>query len=607
MKRILTLLVFASVCTGAFAYEVTESEALTAAARFLGSSAARLTVAGRNGTKATAQDAAPAYHVFNRQGGGFAIIAGDNCLQPVIGYSESGRIDLQDMPDALVMMLDDISRSVRSRRAAGQIPDSKTLKAWDDIDKGRTKAGTPVKFLATPEWAQSNPFNDACPLIGGQRTLTGCVCTALCEIMCHYGWPASGTGSVPEYTVAGGSTYGGYDLGTVYDWDHIQLLRTQQNAMMASDAVKANLAQMHKDVGMVMQAEYGLSATGAFSFNVVPYFCGRFGFNKAARIASREMYDTEAWEQLLMAEIDKGHPVFYSGVNSDQAGHAFLVDGYDDGHCFRVNFGWGGYQNGYYALSYNFSYEQVAIVDLVPDTDGTSQYAKGNIEFFPMALANGYYGFEPDGAILKGTSFKMKTGLLLGGNNGTFDGWIKLVHLDKNGTYIEDVSNARRFMLSTKSYYLTVPEFNGCQLEEDIAFGDCIALYYRNEGEDNWYPVVNGNGTSNTPYHPLTPYGSIQVEKDYKVGDPFYLTLSNMDIPYIHSLSIFDTSWNNVHISTEWRFFLNGELKKTVALNETDRYFILPEAGEWTVIATVTQANPTVKKRRLTASFTVKP
>jgi len=577
MKRLSVILLLPLVCIFSYAHTVQTQQACDVAKMFFGLST-------RSDDLKLAFSSSELYG-FNRNGGGFVIISGDNTLRPVFGYSDSGSIpSYEDMPDNMKWWLDVLSRSVIQKRKMNVLPDMALLKEWENPRCIMTKSGTVLKYLATPEWDQSAPFNNKCPVDAGGRAYAGCLPIALCEIMTYYQWP-------PKVDADG--------YGTVYNWDELSKV-TGKNASGKSDAVKENLAQLVYDVGRTAGVVYSSEGTAGLTLYVVSRISGPFRYRKDAKYEKREFYDEPVWQKMITDEIDKGRPVFYSGIDIDaakrQGGHAFVMDGYDSDGLVHINFGWSNGSSGYFWLGEKYFGNQEAIFDFVPDKEGSSVTPDGGLYLSNFKFNSGYYTFNPLTEIKKNQTIKFEVCNFNNDNKGIYYGSVKLVHENKSGVKVEDASNSyNKSGLPVGAVW--IPQIFSGTLYFDIGFGDRIVVYEGSATLGKWNPIKVSKQGETVPYFPLTPYAFIETKGSYVVGERFYLKLFNNDFPYVFG-------GDNGELYTQWKFFLDGELKADIT-DYSARWYNLPQAGTWTVQATVKYIKDDSVKTVLSAQIEV--
>ena len=276
----------------------------------------------------TATTASPsdAYYVFNNDAGGFVIIAGDDAVTPVLGYTSTGSFDAENLPDGLKDLLKSYERQIAALGDNYVANQTATRAAF-----------TGEKLLKTAEWNQMAPFNKYTP----NNYVTGCVATAGAIVMKHHGYPAKGTGS-HSYTLNGQTLTANF--GHTYDWASMPAKYDGTN-----DAAFDGVARLMADLGVAVEMKYAKGGSGASMEDLLTALKKYFGYSKYARLLAIADLGAEVWNDRLRAEIDANRPILYSAVDSNKGGHSFVIDGYKD-ESFSVNWGWGGYCDGFYRI-----------------------------------------------------------------------------------------------------------------------------------------------------------------------------------------------------------------------------------------------------------------
>lgn len=275
---------------------------------------------------ATTASRSDAYYVFNNDAGGFVIIAGDDAVTPVLGYTSTGSFDAENLPDGLKDLLKSYERQIAA--------------LGDNYVANRTAtrtAFTGEKLLKTAEWNQMSPFNKYTP----NNYVTGCVATAGAIVMKHHGYPAKGTGS-HSYTWNGKTLTANFEHD--YDWANMPTKYTVGN-----DEAFDGVARLMSDLGVAVEMKYAKGGSGASMEDLLTALKKYFGYSKYARLLAIADLGAEVWNDRLRAEIDANRPILYSAVDSNKGGHSFVIDGYKD-ESFSVNWGWGGYCDGFYRI-----------------------------------------------------------------------------------------------------------------------------------------------------------------------------------------------------------------------------------------------------------------
>ena len=276
----------------------------------------------------TATTASPsdAYYVFNNDAGGFVIIAGDDAVTPVLGYTSTGSFDAENLPDGLKDLLKSYERQIAALGDNYVANQTATRAAF-----------TGEKLLKTAEWNQMAPFNKYTP----NNYVTGCVATAGAIVMKHHGYPAKGIGS-HTYTWNEQDLTANFEHD--YDWASMPVKYDGTN-----DAAFDGVARLMSDLGVAVEMQYAKGGSGASMEDLLTALKKYFGYSKYARLLAIADLGAEVWNDRLRAEIDANRPILYSAVDSNKGGHSFVIDGYKD-ESFSVNWGWGGYCDGFYRI-----------------------------------------------------------------------------------------------------------------------------------------------------------------------------------------------------------------------------------------------------------------
>ncbi len=301
-------------------------------------------------------------YVFNFDGG-YVIVAADDSSSPILGYSDEGNFIYENAPDGLRFMLDEISRGIVTVVEQGRPVSNDIVSRWKNLEAyGYLHAdkGLPVvEPLIQQRWDQGTPFNlyvpSGCP--------TGCVATAMAQIMKYWEWPVKGTGEHSYYAPLYGQQYANFGA-TTYDWANMIDYYGNGSSQEEREAV----ATLMYHCGVSVDMNYEPSGSGAYSGDVPGAISTYFSYtDRSAFISKGGNYDE--WITLLKSNIDQRFPIYYSG-HGDDGGHAFICDGYDVDGLFHFNFGWGGSYNNYLLIdgeNFEYSGSQGVVVDFVPD------------------------------------------------------------------------------------------------------------------------------------------------------------------------------------------------------------------------------------------------
>lgn len=392
-----------------WAERVTQEDAALVAANFLngGDTTQGTQAPGRNRPirrVALAEEAQ--YYVYeNADGNGWVMVAANDVVQPILAYSPTGKFNADKQPKNVARWLKGYNNQIKFAEE-NNIEATEEVKAkWKNLRKAppvTAQGAVVVAPLIKTTWDQDDPYWNSCPKISGTNTLTGCVATAMAQVMNYWQWPETGEGSA-SVTVSG-TKYTANFSSTTYDWanmiDHYTTYTSGTSTVYISStpttAQKNAVATLMYHCGVAASMTYGTSASGAYTINWGDESegCAENAFWKYFRYKKSEIKSyyrdgysgsvysswTDAnWIAMLKTELDAARPIMYAGADSE-GGHSFVCDGYDDQNYFHFNWGWSGYCDGYYTVNNmvpgtggsgagNGSYneEQDVIIGIVPD------------------------------------------------------------------------------------------------------------------------------------------------------------------------------------------------------------------------------------------------
>lgn len=287
------------------------------------------------------------YYAFNASAAdGYVLVSGDDRMPAVIGYSDEGKFDADAIPDNMREWLETYAEQVRYVQThAGVRIQSST---------DQTSIGNVYPLLGNIKWNQSAPYNNMCPTFSNngttQRTVTGCVATAMAQVMYYHRWPETGTGS-NTYTFNLNSdeqqplTLSADFSQSRYDWANMLPNYTGNETSTQNNAV----AKLMSDCGVAMDMGYGASS-GAVTRIAMNRMPKHFRYDKSIKFIMRDAYTLDKWLSIINGELSSNRPVIHTGA-SNQGGHAFVVDGCNSNGYYHVNWGWNGTSNGYFALT----------------------------------------------------------------------------------------------------------------------------------------------------------------------------------------------------------------------------------------------------------------
>lgn len=324
---------------------VTPEEALAKASSFL-ESRQTLTTRGiapalTNVYTATGKTGDCFYVMADNDNGCFAVISADDRFPDVLAYSDRNGFPAGEIPENVAWWLGLYQQQI-----------SEGLAAPDRLTRSTTfpESRPEIRPLLTTTWDQTDPYNKLCPLVSGMRSVTGCLATAMAQVMNYHKWPDYPKGSNAGYT---------FD-GTVLDWDNMLDSYTSGYTTTQANAVALLMLQCGRAVNM----SYTSYMSGAQPQYTLSGLVNHFDYSLDARMELRDYYSASVWEDMVYSELEAKRPVLYGG-QANLGGHAFVCDGYQNGY-FHFNWGWSGYQDGYFRLN-----------ALNPDAGGTGSFEGG--------------------------------------------------------------------------------------------------------------------------------------------------------------------------------------------------------------------------------------
>ncbi|MDE5609943.1 MAG: C10 family peptidase, partial [Bacteroidales bacterium] len=286
--------------------------------------------------KATKSGEFVPYYIFNvGEGNGFVIVSGDdNTVRRVLAYSETGAFDMEKLPDNVRYWLGFYEEQVKLASASSA-----------PVRKEFESHGTPIvaPLLGDISYNQDAPYNILCPIdrTTRQRSMTGCVATAIVSIAKYYEYPAQGKGTVDYTSSIGNVGRIQADLSkSVYDWRNI-LPTYEGEGVTSTPEQDTAIALLMRDAGYGASMGYKSSASGATINGALLSIVKHLSYDSLASARSRNSYDDDAeWISMLKVSLDSAIPLYYTG-QSVGGGHAFVCDGYDSADYFHINWGWG--------------------------------------------------------------------------------------------------------------------------------------------------------------------------------------------------------------------------------------------------------------------------
>lgn len=263
----------------------------------------------------------------------FVVVSSDTHFSPVLGYSDTS-FDGDNLPANFRWWLACITASMKQGYVSSYTPSTRA---------------TDGSYLCTAQWGQESPYNLKCPKIGGNTGYTGCVATAMAQIMYYYKYPASGSGNNCTYTVVdsrGRTKSCTQSFANPYDWENMKDTYTSWSTNGQA------VATLMFDAGCAVHMQYASDGSGAYTNDAATAFVKNFGYDPlSVNYLTRLYYSDEEWMDIIDNEISNRRPILYSGVDATSGGHAFVFDGIDGKGYVHINWGWDGAANGFYDIA----------------------------------------------------------------------------------------------------------------------------------------------------------------------------------------------------------------------------------------------------------------
>ena len=388
------------------------------------------------------------FFIFNNEDGkGFVIIAADDCVTPILGYSYDNNFAAENLPPNLKGWLDGYAEQIQVATEMRVIATEEIRTEWECLRQGRNlpiKSETAVDHLLSTTWDQNYPYNILCPedpLANGNPTYgyvyAGCEACAMAQILKFWEYPNDAHRVVwheYEHPVYGtlGANYS-YAGGSYY-WNYMPNQLTYSSSTNQINAV----ASLMYHCGVSVEMNYGPSGSEAYSSAAEIAFRAFFDYNNAT-LETKSSYTDTQWISLLKNELDNGRPIFYAGSGPD-GGHAFVCDGYNNNNFFHFNWGWSGGGDGNFSINnlnptvnghqFNFTSGQNAIIGIEPG--GTNSYHLLGMN--DDIKLNGYYG----NIYFFDTQVQEITTEVYNWGNTAFNGSLCAVVFDREGIYMAE-------------------------------------------------------------------------------------------------------------------------------------------------------------------------
>lgn len=273
------------------------------------------------------------------QSGELMLVSAESETPALLGYSDS-YVEGAPMPDALKMMISAYATEIAATRAGRVVMDAPKAASRADFD--------PISPICQTQWNQNSPYNDLAPKIGNSQTYSGCVATAMSQVLKVMEYPAKCSGGTFSYTWTNGGTTLSLNFDDVtLEWD--KMLDTYKSNSPADS--RNAVAVLMNACAIAAKMQFGTDGSGAHSFEMATGLVRNFNCDPTLCSLSRDWFSIAQWNEMIYDEVAAGRAVYYSGATINNDGHAFVIDGYRSEGYFHVNWGWGGLSDGYFLLT----------------------------------------------------------------------------------------------------------------------------------------------------------------------------------------------------------------------------------------------------------------
>ena len=338
MKRITSLAIMSATTLALLAAPLTPEQALK---RVQGNSALKMPSKSGISMKLSfsmqTQKGEPAVYIFDRPASsGYLIVSADDTATPLLGYADSGSFDANNMPPQLEWWLSEYASQIDYASANG------IKNTYAPIANKKE-----IAPLVKTKWNQGTPYNNLCPSVNNIKCPSGCVATAMAQVMKFWNYPEVGTGRVTATLPSGGTGEGFINLAQKpFDWNN--MIDSYSGYDYTNEQGNA-VATLMQAAGYAAKMNYAPGGSGALSINAAISLSKNFKYNPNIQYLQRLYFNASEWNEIVYNELAAGRPILYGG-QSTSVGHEFVCDGYDGNGYFHFNWGWGGMSDGYFIL-----------------------------------------------------------------------------------------------------------------------------------------------------------------------------------------------------------------------------------------------------------------
>lgn len=516
MKKFFTFFILLVVCGFAVAKPIDEATAKQVGQNFLATrtttaafkTGLQLELAVAEKSKAyNAQSSSASiayYYIFNvANGDGFVIVSADDKAIPVLGYSDAADFNPTNIAPQTAKWLEGYKAEIRSIIQSNATQSAEVATQWQELIQGKPLDNTidaSVSPLVQTKWDQSPYYNALCPYDAGaaQRTVSGCVATAMAQVMKFWNYPTTGTGN-HSYNHSSYGTLSANFGATTYNWG------SMPNTVSSSNSAVATLMY---HCGVSVDMNYDVAANGGSGAYVISSqspvtncaeyaFETYFGYKTSLQGVERVNYSQTQWMNLIKGELNAGRPVLYAGFGSG-GGHAFVCDGYDNNDFLHFNWGWSGAYDGYFSVNGlnpggvgtgggtgGFNSGHQAIIGIEPPSSA------------PVTLDLRLYSaitVNPN-PIQYGQSFTVTLDIANYGTSAAqnFSGDYTVAVFNANNEFVATVETMTGMSLDYNKHYTNSLVFSTGSISALTPGEYKIGVYYKTSNATQWTALANGN------------------------------------------------------------------------------------------------------------------
>lgn len=511
MKQLFVLLFTIILTSNLLAKEVSIDHAKKVASNFLTSQTTKLKSTkivdlndvgdifdkNSNNLKSSSETNRDIFLFNNGNNNGFVIVAGDDASTPILGYSLSGSINTDSIPPNFLKWVDNYKKQIQFIKKYNIKQTEAIKELWSNEYPILKSVQESVAPLINTKWGQGSPYNEYCPkALLLNRTLTGCVATAMAQIMKYWNYPEQGQG-FHSYNCDFYGTQSANFGATTYQWSSMPVPSTTSS----NNAV----ATLMYHCGVSVNMDYGYEGSAASSHGEAPSAISAlktyFGYKNTLQTIVHEDYTDPQWLSMLKTELDMSRPILFTGRGS--GGHAFICDGYNNSDYFHFNWGWDGNSDGYFLMnslnpgSYTYNTAQKAIIGIEPDSETAPQN-------YDLRL----YSSLTMSSKIRFTNAIILTTNIVNYGTDTFSGKLGAAVFDSEGNFIDYIEMKSDISLSANSYYTNGLTFSNTGSAKFVPGTYYVSLFYKTTTND-WAIIANGNYSN---YKQFEIYYSSNIE-----------------------------------------------------------------------------------------------